>query len=58
MANTYGKPEHIYTLKKDGVLCVTSTLPGCGYNAEELKQLQEAGYELYKDGKKVKPGRK
>jgi hypothetical protein len=50
--------DHVYTLKKDGAVCVTSTVPGCGYSTEELKQLQEAGYEYYQDGKKVKIGRK
>ena len=49
---------HIYTLRKGGVVRVTSTLPGCGYTAAELAQLREAGYELYMDGQKVKAGRK
>lgn len=44
----------VYTLHKNGVLCVTSTIPGCGHSTQELKQLAAAGYELRKDGKKVR----
>lgn len=44
----------VYTIRKDGVICVESSLPACGYSAQELKELAAAGYELYKDGKKVK----
>jgi hypothetical protein len=46
-----------YTLRKDGVDCVRSSLPGCGYTAQELKSLAAAGYELFLDGKKVKRGK-
>lgn len=44
----------VYTLRKGGVVCVSSSLPGCGYTAQELKELAAAGFELYEDGKKVK----
>lgn len=44
----------VYTLHKDGVLCVTSSIPGCGYSTEELKELASAGFELHKDGKKTR----
>ena len=43
----------VYTLKKDGVICCQSSLPGCGYSTELLKELRTAGYELFADGKKV-----
>ena len=44
----------VYTLRKGGVVCVQSSLPGCGYSAKDLKELRAAGFELYEDGKKVK----
>lgn len=44
----------VYTLRKDGVICCQSSLPGCGYSTEMLKELRAAGFELYEDGKKVK----
>ena len=44
----------VYTIRKNGVDVVESDIPGCGYSSQELKELAAAGYELYKDGKKVK----
>lgn len=44
----------VYTLQKGGVVCVTSSIPGCGYSTQALKELAAAGFELYQDGKKVK----
>jgi len=44
----------VYTIRKDGIDCVVSSIPGCGYSTQELKELASAGYELYKDGKKVR----
>ena len=44
----------VYTLRKDGVICCQSSLPGCGYSPAMLKELQAAGFELYEDGRKVK----
>lgn len=44
----------VYTIRKNGVDIVESSLPGCGYSAQELKELAAAGFELYQDGKKVK----
>ena len=44
----------VYTNRKNGVDVVESDIPGCGYSSQELKELAAAGYELYKDGKKVK----
>lgn len=54
-AQTCGGP--VYTLRKDGVTCVESSLPGCGYSAQDLRELAAAGFELYQDGKKVKRGK-
>jgi hypothetical protein len=49
------KPDGItYTLRRDGVIACTSTIPGCGYSSQELRELRAAGFELYADGKKVK----
>lgn len=42
----------IYTLRKGGVVCVQSTVPGCGYSTQELKELRTAGFHLYVDEKK------
>lgn len=54
-AQTGGGP--VYTLRKDGVTVCQSSLPDCGYSTEMLKELREAGYELYADGKKVRRGK-
>ena len=43
-----------YEIRKAGVVCVQSSLPGCGYTAQELRDLRAAGFDLYEDGKKVK----
>lgn len=55
--NTQPGGGHVYTLHKDGVVCVASSLPGCGYSTQELKSLAAAGYELCKDGKPVRRGK-
>ena len=44
----------VYTIRKGGLIVVESSLPGCGYTAQELKELAAGGFELYQDGKKVK----
>lgn len=44
----------VYSLRKDGIICCQSTILNCGYNAETMKELRAAGYELYIDGKKAK----
>lgn len=44
----------VYEIRKAGVVCCTSSLPGCGYTAQQLKELRSAGFELYEDGKKTK----
>lgn len=44
----------VYEIRKGGVVCCTSTLFNCGYSPQELKQLRDAGFDLYEDGKKVK----
>lgn len=45
-----------YSIRKDGRAYVSSSLPGCGYNAQQLRQMQKAGFHLYKDGKRAKIG--
>lgn len=51
--NTTASDGHVYTLRKGGVVCVTSHAPDCGYSTQELKELRAAGYILYCDGKRV-----
>lgn len=48
----------VYSLRKDGVICCQSSLSDLGYSAGMLKELRAAGYELYKDEKRVWSGRK
>lgn len=50
--NNDGGP--VYTLRKGGIICVSSSIPGCGYSTQELKELRAAGYALYIDGKRQK----
>lgn len=47
----------IYTIRKDGAICVTSSVPGCGYRPDMLRQLREAGYELYVNNNRAARGR-
>lgn len=54
-AQSCGGP--VYTLRKGGLICVESSLPGCGYSTQDLRELAAAGYELYEDGRKVKRGK-
>lgn len=44
----------VYEIRKAGVVCCSSSLPDCGYTAQQLKELRAAGFDLYEDGKKVK----
>lgn len=44
----------LYEIRKAGVVCCASYLPLCGYSPQIIKEMQEAGFELYADGKKVK----
>lgn len=39
--------------EKNGVICCQSSLVDCGYSAGMLKELRAAGFELYKDDKKL-----
>ena len=48
----------LYEIRKDGVVCCHSYLENCGYSSQTIKEMQAAGFELYADGKKVKPRRK
>ncbi len=51
--NTTASDGSVYTLRKGGVVCVTSHAPDCGYSTQELKELRAAGYHVYCDGKRV-----
>lgn len=46
--------DMIYTIRKGGKVYVRSSIPACGYSADELRQLREKGFELYENGKKAK----
>jgi len=49
------KPDGVtYTIRKDGKIIVSSSIPACGYSTDELKSLRAAGYDLYEGSKKVK----
>lgn len=43
-----------YTIRKDGKVCTQSDIVNCGYSTQTLREMQKAGYYLYKDGKRVK----
>ncbi len=45
-----------YSIRKDGRAYVSSSLPDCGYSPQQLRQMQKAGFYLYKDGKRAKMG--
>ena len=45
-----------YSIRKDGRAYVGSNLANCGYSTQQLRQMQKAGYYLYKDGKRAKIG--
>lgn len=51
-----GPAGQVYTIRKNGVICDTSSLPGCGYTAKELQQLHEAGFDLYYGESKAERG--
>jgi hypothetical protein len=44
----------IYSIRKSGVDVLSSPIPNCGYTPETLRSMAQAGYYLYKNGKKVK----
>ena len=43
-----------YEIRKGSLVCCASYLPLCGYDPQTIKEMREAGYELYADGKKVR----
>lgn len=45
-----------YTIRKDGKIYEQSDIPNCGLDAKTLRQMQKAGYCLYKSGKRVRIG--
>lgn len=44
----------VYSIRKSGVDVLESHVPDCGYTPETLRSMKQAGYYLYKNGKKVK----
>ena len=44
----------VYSIRKSGEEVVTSSVHNCGYTAETLRAMRQAGYYLYKNGIKVK----
>lgn len=48
----------VYSVRKEGRIYAQSHEPNCGYSSQILRQMQKAGYYLYKDGKRVKIGGK
>lgn len=45
-----------YTIRKGGRVYEQSDILNCGRSTKTLRQMQKAGYFLYKDGKRVKIG--
>lgn len=45
----------VYTIRKNGVDIVRSSILNCGYSADDLQSLRAAGYELFADDKPVGP---
>lgn len=43
--------EHHYEIRKEGLTYMSWNHPSCGYSRETLKNMREAGYRLYVDGK-------
>lgn len=43
----------VYSMRKSGVEVARSTIPFCGYTTETLRAMRQAGYYLYKNGKRV-----
>ena len=45
-----------YTIRKGGKIYEQSDIPNCGRSTQALRQMQKAGYYLYKSGKRVRIG--
>lgn len=44
----------LWELRRDGRTWVSSPIPNCGYDRDDLASLKKAGFKLYCDGKAVK----
>ena len=44
----------VYSIRKAGEEVLSSSVPNCGYSPETLRAMRQAGYYLYKNGKKIK----
>lgn len=54
MAKNETAGTDVYSIRKSGEEVARSTIPNCGYSPETLRSMRQAGYYLYKNGKKVK----
>ena len=50
------KTGNVYEIRKHGKAVVQSSIPDCGYTAEQLKSLSRAGYRPYVNGKAYSAG--
>lgn len=54
MAKNETAGTDVYSIRKSGEEVARSTIPNCGYTAETLRAMRQAGFYLYKNGKNVK----
>ena len=47
-----------YEVRKGGKVYYSTESPACRYSPEREREIQNAGYEVYLDGKKIGKGRK
>lgn len=53
IATKFTESEHTYKVECDGISC-TSRIPYLGYAYDQLKNLEEAKFRLFIDGKRSK----
>ena len=49
--------EAVYEVRKDGRVWVSSSIPNCGYTAQEMRSLRAMGFSLHKKGVEKNGGR-
>lgn len=54
MAKNETTGTDVYSIRKSGEQILESHAVNCGYSPETLRAMRQAGYYLYKNGKKVK----
>lgn len=42
--------EAVYEIRRDGRVWVRSSVPDCGYTAQQLRSLRAQGFSLHKKG--------